>query len=115
MPTTQRYWREIPQRYRLEASKCTKCGKVYFPPRVVCSGCRNKEFETVRLSDKGKVISFTVIRTPPSQFKDLSPYALGLIELDGGGFLVAGLIQIVNGRSYDAILMRTDAEGRVSE
>jgi hypothetical protein len=38
-----------------------------------------------------------------------------LIELDDGGFLVAGLIQITNGRSYDAIILRTDAEGRVEE
>ena len=41
--------------------------------------------------------------------------AAALIELADGGFLVAGLIQITNGRSYDAILMRTDAEGRVGE
>ena len=39
----------------------------------------------------------------------------GLIELEDGGYLVAGLIQLVNGRSYDAILLRTDAEGRVGE
>ncbi len=38
-----------------------------------------------------------------------------LIELDVGGFLVAGFLQIINGRSYDAILVRTDAEGRVDE
>ncbi len=38
-----------------------------------------------------------------------------LIQLEDGGFLVAGFIQIRNGRSYDAILLRTDAEGRVEE
>jgi WD40 repeat protein len=36
-----------------------------------------------------------------------------LIELEEGGYLVAGLIQIINGRSYDAFLLRTDAEGWV--
>ncbi len=41
--------------------------------------------------------------------------AEALIELDDGGFLVAGLTQIVNDRSYDAILLRTDAEGRIGE
>lgn len=41
--------------------------------------------------------------------------AEALIELDDGGFLVAGFIQIINGRSYDAILMRTDAVGQVAE
>jgi hypothetical protein len=40
---------------------------------------------------------------------------MALIELEGRGFFVAGLIQITNGRSYDAFLLRTDAEGRVGE
>jgi dipeptidyl aminopeptidase/acylaminoacyl peptidase len=39
----------------------------------------------------------------------------GLIELEDGGYLAAGFIQIINGRSYDAILLRTDAEGWVGE
>jgi formylglycine-generating enzyme required for sulfatase activity len=34
----------------------------------------------------------------------------GLVELETGGYLVAGFIQIINGRSYDAILLRTHAE-----
>jgi hypothetical protein len=41
--------------------------------------------------------------------------AEALIELEDGGFLVAGLVQLVNGRSYDAILLGTDAEGRVAQ
>jgi hypothetical protein len=40
---------------------------------------------------------------------------MALAELEGGGYLVAGLKQLVNGRSYDAVLLRTDAEGRVAE
>jgi hypothetical protein len=40
---------------------------------------------------------------------------MALIELEDGGYLVAGLIQISNGRSYDAILLRTDAKGRIGE
>jgi outer membrane protein assembly factor BamB len=39
----------------------------------------------------------------------------GLVELDDGGYLVAGFIQIINGRSYDAIFLRTDAEGQIGE
>jgi len=37
------------------------------------------------------------------------------LALHGKNYLVAGFVQIVSGRSYDAILMRTDAEGRVNE
>jgi outer membrane protein assembly factor BamB len=38
-----------------------------------------------------------------------------LIELEDDGYLVAGFIQITNGRSYDAILLRTDSSGQVGE
>jgi len=41
--------------------------------------------------------------------------AEALIELDDGGYLVAGFIQKSNGRSYDAILLRTDEDGWVAE
>jgi outer membrane protein assembly factor BamB len=36
----------------------------------------------------------------------------GLVELEDGGYLVSGFVQIINGRSYDAILVRTGAEGQ---
>ena len=45
---------------------------------------------------------------------DSSVYAAtSAIELPDGGFLVTGLKSIVNGRSYDAALARSDAQGRV--
>ncbi|MFH1724327.1 MAG: Zn-ribbon domain-containing OB-fold protein [Elusimicrobiota bacterium] len=80
----QRYWREIPQRYRLEAGKCVKCGKAFMPPRLICDACRSREFETVKLADTGTIQTFTVIRTPPSAFKDQAPYVLAVVELDHG-------------------------------
>jgi uncharacterized OB-fold protein len=84
MSTSARYWREIPQRYRYEASKCKGCGRVWFPPRLICSECGKKEFEDVILPGTGKVKTFTVIRVAPSEFCDEAPYAIGIIDLDGG-------------------------------
>ena len=83
MVTPARYWREIPQRYRLEAGKCTACGKIYFPPRVVCA-CGAREFEAVQLNDEGTLQTFTVIRVAPSQFTDEAPYVVGIVELNDG-------------------------------
>jgi len=84
MYSSPRYWREIPQRYRLEAAKCTKCGKILYPPRLICPQCKNRVFEKIVLPNTGKIETFTVIRVPPSQFQDQAPYALGIIELDNG-------------------------------
>ena len=84
MSTSAKYWREIPQRYRLESSKCRGCGTVWFPPRLVCAECGKRDFEPHKLSDSGKVTTFTVIRVAPSKFCDEAPYAIGIVELEGG-------------------------------
>ncbi len=84
MSTSARYWREIPQRYRLEGGRCKNCGKVYFPPRLVCPSCQKRDFETTRLPLTGKLTTFTVIRVAPKDFVDEVPYAIGIVELDDG-------------------------------
>ncbi len=91
MVTPARYWREIPQRFRLEAGKCAKCGKIYFPPRLVCA-CGGRKFETVRLNDQGTLQTFTVIHTAPSQFSDETPYVVGVVEMDKGVRLTAQIV-----------------------
>ncbi len=79
-----RYHREKPQRYRLEAGKCKGCGKVSFPPRLICPKCKSKEFETIKLSDEGTIKTFTVIRVASDTFSLQTPYAVGIVELKGG-------------------------------
>jgi uncharacterized OB-fold protein len=34
-----RHWRLKAQRYRLEGSVCPTCGRLAFPPRMVCPRC----------------------------------------------------------------------------
>jgi len=79
-----RNWREYPSRYRLEASRFTKSGTVYYPKRIVDPETGDTEQETVNLPLSGKVLTYTVIRTSPDQWKDLAPYALAIVELEDG-------------------------------
>ena len=83
------YWREMPSRYRLEAAKCTKCEQIQFPARLICPECGHREFEKIFLKRTGKLLTYTVIHVAPSQFTDQVPYAVGIIELDDGGRLLA--------------------------
>ncbi len=87
-----RYFREIPQRYRLEAGKCKKCGAVFFPPRLVCNKCKSSEFETIKLNDEGKILTYTIIRVGPDKFSKETPYAVGIIELSDGLRLTAQIV-----------------------
>jgi len=84
MANPARYWREIPRRYRMEAARCAGCGHVSYPPRLVCPRCRSRRFETITLQDEGTLVTFTITRVGPSQFADQTPYAVGIVELDGG-------------------------------
>lgn len=76
-----RYWREIPQRYRYEAARCSGCGKVFFPPRLVCNACRGRKFTPVTLPQAGTLETFTIIRVAPTGFEDQAPYAVGVVKL----------------------------------
>lgn len=92
MATPSRYWREIPQRYRLEANRCDACEKIFFPPRLICPGCGNRELKAVKLKDTGKVLTYTVIHTPPHKFEDQAPYAMGIVELDDGARVTGQIV-----------------------
>jgi uncharacterized OB-fold protein len=92
MPTPSRNWREIPQRYRLEAAKCRGCGLVCFPPRVICPRCGSREFDKAKLAGSGKLLTYTIIRVAPQQFEDQAPYAVGIAELDDGVRLTAQIV-----------------------
>jgi uncharacterized OB-fold protein len=86
-----RFWREIPQRYRYEAERCNGCGKVFFPPRLVCNKCRGREFTKTILPTSGTLETYTVIHVPPSGFGDETPYAVGIVEM-GENVRVTGQI-----------------------
>lgn len=91
---TARIWREIPQRYRLEASKCDSCSKIHYPPRLVCDACGNRQFSPVRLSSTGKVVTHTTIHSAQSAFVNQLPLLLAVVELEEGVRIMAQLADI---------------------
>lgn len=87
-----RYWREIPSRYRLEASRCD-CGKVSYPPRRVCPKCRGTNADTIELSHSARVVTYTVVHVPPGDFLMEAPYALAIVETAEGARM---MVQVVD-------------------
>jgi uncharacterized OB-fold protein len=79
-----KYFREIPQRYRLEAGKCNGCGAVYFPPRLVCPKCKSIEFTKINLSNAGKLLTYTIVRVGSDKFSQQLPFVVGIVELKDG-------------------------------
>lgn len=74
---------------RLMGSRCTKCGETSFPPRADCAACMSGEFEFVEMSGKAVLHTFTKIVAAPTGFEDVTPYIVGVADLDEGGRLLA--------------------------
>jgi len=69
---------------KLMGGKCLKCGKIHFPPRPICDNCFSKEFRWVEISNKGKLLTYTVIHVAPTQFQSMAPYAVGIVQFEDG-------------------------------
>ena len=91
-PFTIEQFYKFLQQGKLMAGKCVKCGKIHLPPRPLCSNCYSKEFTWVPVSGKGKLLTYTVISIAPQEFQALTPYGVGIVEMEGG-LKIPGLIQ----------------------
>jgi hypothetical protein len=72
---------------KILAVKCSRCGRVYLPPRPVCGNCFAEMQEWVEVSHQGTVRAFTVVHIPfldPSTGQPRAvPFGMALIQLDG--------------------------------
>jgi len=68
-------------------SKCSKCGKVFLPPRKTCGDCFAKAAEEfVELPETGIVKNFTVANYNVNERKTRKlkePIIVGLVQIDG--------------------------------
>ena len=87
------------QQGKLMAGRCLECGKMHLPPRPLCDNCYSTNFEWVEAPKNGKLLTYTVIHIAPTQFQNLAPYAVGIVELENG-LRIPGMIQ---GASQDQL------------
>lgn len=81
--TIEQFYKHISQG-KLLGGRCTKCGKVHLPPRPLCDNCYSKNFEWTEISSRGKLLTYTIIHIAPAQFQSMAPYAMGIVQFDGG-------------------------------
>jgi uncharacterized OB-fold protein len=96
--TIEQFYKNIGQK-RLMGGKCRKCGKIHLPPRPLCDKCLSTEFEWVELPKTGRLLTYTIIHVAPTQFQNMAPYAVGIVQLENG-VKIPGMIKDV---SHDKI------------
>jgi len=99
----------------LLGSRCTSCGTYAFPPESrYCRNpdCDGSEFETVELSRRGRIWSYTDARyQPPPPYVAADPYVpfcLAAVELAAEKLVVMG--QVVPGVSVDDLKVGDEVE-----
>ncbi len=74
---------------RLMGSRCTACGTTSFPPRADCEECMSGDFEFQEISGRAVLHTFTKIVAAPTGFEDVTPYIVGVVDLEEGGRALA--------------------------
>ena len=87
IPENDSEWREhfklARQRHRLMLRKCAKCGLLRYPPSHGCPWCPSQEWSWQEVSGGGHIYSYEIVHHAIQPgFKDWTPYAVVLVELD---------------------------------
>jgi len=75
----------------LIAYKCTSCGKIHYPKHARCLQCKKREFEEVTAPLEGTLITYTLLKAPPTGI-DKHSLILGIIDL--GDIRYTGQLEI---------------------
>ncbi|MFJ4396847.1 bifunctional MaoC family dehydratase N-terminal/OB-fold nucleic acid binding domain-containing protein [Pseudomonas sp. NPDC089396] len=93
MSDDTRYFWDGCKQGQLLIQRCTHCATLRHPPAPVCIQCHSFDWDTQQASGKGELYSFVVMHYPEVAPFD-HPNPIGLIELDEGVRLIAGLVGV---------------------
>lgn len=79
---------------KLLGLKCSECGVITVPPKMVCRKCASPDMDIVELGGKGKIQTFTTVYVAPEGRQGECPYIIVLVELDEGPWIMGNLIDI---------------------
>ncbi|MEM0057818.1 MAG: Zn-ribbon domain-containing OB-fold protein [Candidatus Bathyarchaeia archaeon] len=84
------FWEGLKQG-KILATKCKRCGKLYFPPVADCSQCLVSDMEWVELSSEATIETFTHVVVRPATFQHEKPYTVAIGRLREGVRVLAWL------------------------
>ena len=69
---------------RMMTTKCRKCGKIHFPPKMDCSVCGASEVDWIEINELGKLVAYSTVMYGPTGFENDVPYTIAVIRLPNG-------------------------------
>ena len=80
---TKLFWEKLKEG-EIYATKCKKCGKLYYPPQADCPKCLTSDMEWVKLSQKGLLETYTCVQVKPQGFTHYEPYIIAIARVPEG-------------------------------
>jgi len=90
-PTSRPYW-EAARRHELQLQHCGACGGYIYYPRPRCPNCMSDNLTWERVTGRGKLYSYTIVRRASTRSFADGPYVLAIVELDEGPRMTTNLI-----------------------
>ncbi len=69
---------------KIMATKCDRCGRLYFPPRADCPNDLTTNMKWEELSGRCRLLTYTTAHFGPTGFEDDVPYTIALAECEEG-------------------------------
>lgn len=84
---------------KLMGSRCGKCGRLYAPPRSMCTRCFVTDMQWADIVPFGKLAAFTCISVVPKCMSEAgygkhNPYCVGVVQLEEGPRVVARIVGV---------------------
>jgi uncharacterized OB-fold protein len=63
-------------------NKCKKCGFLQHKTHLRCLKCKNINFDEIEASGSCRLLTYTILKAPPAEFRDKASYTLGVVEFE---------------------------------
>lgn len=92
--TSAEFWKAA-KKHGFRLQRCQDCGHYVFYPRSLCPRCLSSNLRWEKVSGRGEVYSYTIIRRAgiPGFEKDV-PYVFAIVELDEGPRMATNIVDI---------------------
>lgn len=74
---------------RIMATRCSRCGKLYFPPRADCPDDLSTDMSWQELTGRCKLLTYTTAHFAPTGFQNDVPYTIALAQCEEGAKVYA--------------------------
>lgn len=90
---TQLFWEKL-RTGEIYATKCKKCGRLYYPPQADCPECLASNIEWVKLSGEATLEAYTHVHAKPHGFESYEPYTIAVASTPEGVRIMGWLIDV---------------------